>query len=155
MDNVEIELQELCAWEGFKFNNCGGGHLQVIGRCIVNYWPHSKRRMAQITEEMGISGCTPADVIRMAKEIREMSYDNTNSGAVFKNDKKTTEKQPDRTGSCEIACPGCGQVTEMWVSGWVKKSKAGQQYMSLAFTAKEEQNTSPKPEDDFDDDIPF
>lgn len=84
-----------------------------------------------------------------------MSYDNTNSGAVFKNEKKTTEKQPDRTGSCEIACPGCGQVTEMWVSGWIKKSRAGQQYMSLAFTAKEEQNTSPKPEDDFDDDIPF
>jgi hypothetical protein len=86
-------------------------------------------------------------------------YDNTNSGAVFKNEKKTKDNQPDRTGSMETKCKSCGVNTEFWVSGWVKKSRAGKMFMSLAFTQKEEQSASSPASgavsDDFDDDIPF
>lgn len=85
-------------------------------------------------------------------------YDNTNSGALFKNDKKTTERHPDRSGQADIACPECGAISEFWVAGWLKIAKRTQQrFMTLAFTPKDKnmpQNQAAK-EDDFDDDIPF
>ena len=78
-----------------------------------------------------------------------MSYDNNLSGALFKNDKKETEKHPDYKGSCEI------NGTEYWVSSWLKESKNGRKYLSLKFNPKE----APKPkqaamDDDFSD-APF
>ena len=87
-------------------------------------------------------------------------YDNTNSGAIFKNDKKETDSHPDYKGSLNVN----GQ--EFWVSSWINQSKAGTKYMSLKVTAKEGQagnnlqNSTPKVtqvsnEPDFDEDIPF
>lgn len=78
-----------------------------------------------------------------------MSYDNNLTGALFKNDKKETDKHPDYKGSCEI------NGTEYWVSSWLNESKNGRKYLSLKFTAKEEQSASPAPADDFDDGAPF
>ena len=77
-----------------------------------------------------------------------MSYDNNLTGALFKNDKKETEKHPDYKGSCEI------NGTEYWVSSWLNESKNGRKYLSLKFNAKEGQST-PAPVDDFDDGAPF
>lgn len=79
-------------------------------------------------------------------------YDNTNTGALFKNDKKSTERHPDYKGTANI------EGTEYWVSAWIKVSKNGQKFMSFSYTPKEEQ--APKPQasqaDDIDDsDIPF
>ena len=87
-------------------------------------------------------------------------YDNTNSGAIFKNDKKETDSHPDYKGSLNVN----GQ--EFWVSSWINQSKAGTKYMSLKVTAKEDQagnnlqNSTPKVtqvsnEPDLDEDIPF
>ena len=84
-------------------------------------------------------------------------YDNTNRGALFKNDRKEKETQPDYKGSLNV-----GGV-DYWVSSWLSMSKAGAKYMSLAVTPKEQQAAS-KPETlaekqpskgEFDDDIPF
>ena len=83
-----------------------------------------------------------------------------NSGALFVNDKKESEKHPDRKGSAMI-----GGV-DYWVSGWINTSAKGTKYMSLSYTAKDEQSalqqatpqqTAPqaKPVDNFDEDIPF
>jgi len=58
-------------------------------------------------------------------------YDNTNTGALFKNDKKASEKHPDYKGSANV------DGTEYWVSAWIKTSKNGQTFMSFAYTAKE------------------
>lgn len=80
-----------------------------------------------------------------------MSYDNNLSGALFKNDKKETEKHPDYKGSCEI------DGTEYWVSSWLNESKNGRKYLSLKFKAKDgEKQAAPKQvaDDDFDD-APF
>jgi len=86
------------------------------------------------------------------------NYDNNNTGALFKNDKKETDRHPDYTGSCEV------NGVEMWMSAWIKESKAGKKFMSFAFNPKEEQKQTsqsrptppPAPEaDGFDDDIPF
>lgn len=59
-------------------------------------------------------------------------YDNTNSGALFKNERKETENQPDYTGSVNV------EGTEFWLSGWIKESKAGKKFMSLSVRAKDE-----------------
>lgn len=81
-----------------------------------------------------------------------MSYDNNLSGALFKNDKKETEKHPDYKGSCEI------DGTEYWVSSWLNTSGKGVKYLSLKFSPKDgEKQAAPKPaaiDDDFSD-APF
>jgi len=76
-------------------------------------------------------------------------YDNTNTGVLFKNDKKTTDKHPDYKGSVNV------EAMEFWISAWIKKSKDGRNYMSLAFTPKETA-VAPAPSDnDKTDDVPF
>jgi len=79
-----------------------------------------------------------------------------NTGAMFVNDKKESETHPDRKGSALI-----GGV-DYWVSGWVNTSKTGTKYMSLKFSAKDEQQqatpqakAAPAPTAEFDEDIPF
>ena len=90
-------------------------------------------------------------------------FDNTNSGALFKNDKDGNESRPDYKGSINV-----GGV-DFWISSWIKTSKKGQKYMSLSVQPKEEthqqgvanaqqvmQPSIPADaQDQFDDDIPF
>jgi uncharacterized protein (DUF736 family) len=73
-------------------------------------------------------------------------FDNTNSGALFKNDKKTKESQPDYKGNINV------DGTEYWISAWIKTSRAGQKFMSLALTPKDERPVSTVVDDS---DIPF
>jgi len=65
-----------------------------------------------------------------------MEYDNNNTGALFKNNKRTNERQPEYNGSVEVS------GVQYWISAWVKESKNGQKFFSLAFTEKDQ----PKPE---------
>ena len=53
-----------------------------------------------------------------------MSYDNTNSGAIFKNE-KTKETQPDYKGKLNV------QGKDFDVSGWIRTSKDGKSFLSL------------------------
>ena len=60
-------------------------------------------------------------------------YDNTNSGAIFKNRQKAHENQPEYKGSVNV------EGTEYWVSVWINEKKSdGEKYMSLKLTAKDE-----------------
>lgn len=80
----------------------------------------------------------------------EKAYDNTNSGALFKNDKKVRENQPDYTGSLNAA------GVDYWMSAWLKKSRAGKTFMSIAITQKDDPDaTSRVTVEVDDDDIPF
>lgn len=86
------------------------------------------------------------------------NYDNNNTGALFKADKKS-ERHPDYTGSAEI------NGVEYYVSSWIKQSKAGKNFMSMSFTPKEQQQRQSQPThvnkivdkvvNDLDDDLPF
>jgi uncharacterized protein (DUF736 family) len=83
-------------------------------------------------------------------------FDNTNRGALFRNDDKMEEKHPDYRGNINV------DGTEYWLSAWIKTSKKnGMKYMSLSVKLKNADTTKPKnagggarPQD-FDDDIPF
>jgi uncharacterized protein (DUF736 family) len=72
-----------------------------------------------------------------------------NTGAIFKNDKKTSENQPDYKGKVNV------NGADMEVALWLKESKAGTKYFSATF-----QEPYVKPEarvvtDEQDDDLPF
>lgn len=60
------------------------------------------------------------------------NYDNNMSGALFKNNRRQSDRSPEYNGSCEIN----GQ--EFWVSAWVKEGRNGK-FFSLAFNPKEQQ----------------
>ena len=81
-----------------------------------------------------------------------MSYDNTNSGALFKNERKETDKHPDYKGSINV------DGVEYWISAWLNESNAGKKYMGLKVNLKEATSApapAPKASDAFGDDIPF
>lgn len=62
-----------------------------------------------------------------------MEYDNTNSGALFRNDRKQNENQPDHTGSINV------EGVDYWLSAWIKTSKDGKKkFFSLAVKPKDE-----------------
>jgi uncharacterized protein (DUF736 family) len=53
-------------------------------------------------------------------------HDNTNTGALFRNDKGENPKRPDYRGKIDV------EGRSFKVSGWIRESKAGQKYMRLA-----------------------
>jgi hypothetical protein len=62
-------------------------------------------------------------------------YDRTNTGALFENDRKTTDKHPDLNGSINI------NGVEHWLSGWWKEGSKGQ-FLSLSIgKPKDQQGT--------------
>jgi hypothetical protein len=69
-------------------------------------------------------------------------YDNTNSGAIFRNEEKQDEKHADYNGSLNV------EGVEYWVNGWIKTSnKTGKKFMSLSVKPKLSKSMmAPKPE---------
>lgn len=87
-----------------------------------------------------------------------MNYDNSNRGALFKNEDKQADTHADYRGSLNVG----GQ--EFWIDAWIKSSKAGKKYMSLSVKpkmAREHKGGSGNPParqpepPEFDDSIPF
>ena len=90
-------------------------------------------------------------------------YDNSNRGAIWKNDKKEKDTQPDFKGNMDV-----GGV-EYWVSAWKRKPDANPAAPALSFSVqrKDEQASAPAtpaaqptpqqsaPPPYADDDIPF
>lgn len=65
-------------------------------------------------------------------------YDNTNKASLWKNDRKTEDKQPDYKGSVNV------EGVEYWMSGWINTAgpnskRAGEKYISLRLELKEGQ----------------
>lgn len=89
-----------------------------------------------------------------AQKEKVMAYDNSNSGALFKNNKKEEgSNQPDYNGECEI------DGIKRRISAWLKTSKSGTKYMSLAFSladsAHKPKAREPGQDDEESASIPF
>ena len=82
-----------------------------------------------------------------------MEYDNTNRGALFRNDDKDQNDDKDRDYSGTLDVEG----NEYWISGWVRTSKNGKKYLTLSIKPKQDKPpaTNKSRADDFDDPIPF
>lgn len=78
-------------------------------------------------------------------------YDNTNSGALFKNTKRETDKHPEYTGTINV------EGTEYWMSSWVNESKSGNKYFSIKLKKKDfsEAKEAVQQSDSMDTEIPF
>jgi|AntDeeMinimDraft_6_1070357.scaffolds.fasta_scaffold02140_4 uncharacterized protein (DUF736 family) len=82
----------------------------------------------------------------------DKKFDNTNSGALFVNERKEKDTHPDFTGRINV------EGKDYWVSSWLKVSKAGKKFMSLAVNPIEPKSAKGNEQasfDDFDKDIPF
>ena len=75
-----------------------------------------------------------------------------NTGAIFKNDKKTAETQPDYKGKVNV------NGKEMEVALWLKTSQSGMKYFSATFQEPYVRPVLSPPAEPFkleDDDLPF
>jgi hypothetical protein len=88
-------------------------------------------------------------------------YDNTNRGALFKNNRKAADTHADYTGTLNI------NGVDHWISAWVKDGKQGK-FFSLSIKPKDGTSTRPEspekfkaeakrvfPDATLDDDLPF
>jgi hypothetical protein len=57
--------------------------------------------------------------------MSEQRQPKPNSGALFENDRKTTDKHLDRKGSLRVTCPACGVEADFWLDGWINRTKEG------------------------------
>jgi hypothetical protein len=73
-----------------------------------------------------------------------------NSGVLFANDKKETDKHPHYKGNITV------DGKDYWLSAWVKEGKSGK-FMGLAVSPKEEYQPkqAPKKASIADEDLPF
>jgi hypothetical protein len=77
-------------------------------------------------------------------------YDDRDRGALFKNDRKEADTDPDYRGQLDV-----GGVAH-WISAWIKVAKSGQKYMSLSVRAKQEQQPQRRPlREDLGDEVAF
>ena len=77
-----------------------------------------------------------------------MAQQKDNSGVLFVNHKKKTNKHPNSKGSALI------DGIDYWIAAWVHEKDDGEKYMSLAFTPKQaETGTVQKKLND--EDLPF
>ncbi len=66
----------------------------------------------------------------LGRKVGHMVENRDNSGILFKNDRKETERHPDYTGNCTV------EGKNYWLSAWIKQGKKGK-FMSLSLTPKE------------------
>ena len=79
-----------------------------------------------------------------------------NSGILFRNDDKQSERHADYRGDALIG------GKEYWLSGWINQSKKGLTYLTIKLKPKEEkpkavesQRAAEGQRDDFNDEVPF
>jgi uncharacterized protein (DUF736 family) len=80
--------------------------------------------------------------------MSDREYDNTNRGVLFKNEDKQSDRHADYRGNINVN----GQ--EFWLDAWIKKSKAGKNFMSLSIKpkmAREHKGASDNPPPRYED----
>jgi hypothetical protein len=62
-----------------------------------------------------------------------MSFDNSNTGTLNKNNERTDDKHAEYKGRCDLVCPMCNATFSMWIDAWVRTKGAD---MSKFFSFK-------------------
>ena len=76
----------------------------------------------------------------------------TDSGILFKNDRRTNDKAPDYKGTLDAACEKCGHRMHRTLAAWIRNARNGSKFLSLSFKPKaDQQQPSPAPQDGADD----
>jgi hypothetical protein len=77
-------------------------------------------------------------------------YDETNKGALFRNERRENDRQPTHTGPLNV------EGVEYWISAWTKESKAGKKFFSLSVKRKEgDTRHTSRPAPAYDRDAPL
>lgn len=76
-------------------------------------------------------------------------YDDTNRGALFKNERKEKETHSDYNGTLNV------NGEEFYLNAWLKESKAGKKFFSLSVKAKAESRPSAPAMEISAEDVPF
>ena len=84
-------------------------------------------------------------------------YDNTNRGALFRNNRKEQPNHPDYNGTLNV------EGVDYYINAWLKESKKdGKKFFSISIKEKgvkapprEPDSAPPKNSADLDDDMPF
>jgi hypothetical protein len=77
------------------------------------------------------------------------NYDNTNTGAIWGNKDRKTDKHPTHTGSLNV------EGVEYWVSAWVGDKSKNQPSLSIKITKKEPKAPAAQSQDINNQEIPF
>lgn len=59
------------------------------------------------------------------------NYDDTDRGALFKNERKASDTHSDYNGTINVG------GREYWINAWLKTAKSGKKFMSLSVKPKE------------------
>jgi len=82
-----------------------------------------------------------------------MSYDDTNRGAIWRNERKESDRHPDFNGNLNV------EGVEYWVSAWKRAPDAKPNSPALKFSIKRKEEKRPEPQAngglDPSDPIPF
>jgi uncharacterized protein (DUF736 family) len=79
--------------------------------------------------------------------MSEQKFDETNRGAIFKNENRTNDNQPMYRGKINV------DGVEKEISLWVKESKAGKKFFSASISDPYTPNSGPSKTEN--DDVPF
>jgi hypothetical protein len=116
---------------------------------------NAQSRIDRFVSEVGrVFHAPPASISITRKETDMTEYDNTNRGALFKNDDKDPNDDRDRDYLGTLNVEG----KDFWLSGWRKTSKNGRTYLSISVKPKDApaaDKSKPRRDDPDDDEIPF
>ena len=77
-----------------------------------------------------------------------MTYDNSNRGQIWRNDKidpaNPDPRTADFTGSMNATCPHCAQSGDYFVDAWKRKPDANPKAAALSFKVKAKNKQPPK-----------
>jgi len=75
------------------------------------------------------------------------SFD-SDSGILFKNDRRTSDSAPDYKGNIHVECEQCGHRSHRTLAAWIKVARNGSKFMSLSFKPRQVSTTT---QDDSED----
>lgn len=76
---------------------------------------------------MNIFSLQSQEITQMAEQTKQ--YDDTNTGAIFKNTQRQKDTHPNARGRVNV------EGKWFWLAAWTKTSGAGEKFQSIALTA--------------------